>query len=181
MRYSFLILLILITSFDAPKLIKTKVADGITASIPADFKLMENADIAQRYPSVRAPLAAYTNFDRDVDFSVNVSATQWPDKNLEIARKFFKVGLSNLFDKVEIISEGIQEIHGKKFIYFEVESRMNGEKMSEGNKGPILKYSYLQYLVEKDRTLVFSFTCAARQKQDWQETAHAVMKSIKVK
>lgn len=153
----------------------------MTASIPENFKPMDEMDFTQRYPSVRAPLAAFTNEDREVDFSVNISATQWPDGDLTVASKFFRVGLTNLFDKVDFISEGIHEVHGKKFVYFEIESRMNGNKMNEGARAPILKYTYIQYLVEKERTLVFTFSCPSRVKQDWQDTAASMMKSVKIK
>jgi hypothetical protein len=181
MRYSLLIFLFVFVAFETPKLVKTKVADGITASIPVGFQPMDGMDFTQRYPSVRAPLAAYTNPEREIDFSINISATKWPDEDIVMASKFFKAGLINLFDKIEIVNEGVSEINGKKFIYFELESRMNGNKMNEGQRAPISKYTYIQYLVEKDRTLVFSFNCPARLKEDWQETARAVMKSIKIK
>jgi hypothetical protein len=167
--------------FDNPKLVKTKIGKDMTVSIPAGWRAMDGMDFTERYPSVRAPLAAFTNNERLVDFSVNISATQWPDADLEMASKFFKASLMNMFDKVEIISEGIRDIKGKKFIYFEFESRVNGNKANEGLTDPVLKYSYLQYLVEKNRTIVFSFNSPKRQREEWQETASAIMKSIRVK
>lgn len=182
MRYSLIIFLLIFSAFtEKPKLVKTKLTDGMTASIPGSFKPMDEMDFTQRYPSVRAPLAAFTNENRDVDFSVNISATQWPDGDLTVASKFFRVGLTNLFDKVDFISEGVHEVHGKKFIYFEIESRMNGTKMNEGQRSPISKYTYIQYLIQKDRTLVFTFSCPSRLRQDWQESASIIMKSIKIK
>ena len=163
------------------ELVKTKVNDRITVSLPADFFPMTPEDITQRMPSVRAPLGAYTNQDRVVDFSINVSATQWPDGNQEIAARFFKASLFNLYDRVTMISEGIHTIRKKKFIYFEFESRTNASQRVEGGSEPVLKYTYIQYLVEPDQTLVFSFNCPRPMRQDWQETAHAVMKSLRVK
>src|ERR1043165_10307233 len=163
------------------KLVKTKVNDQITVSLPPDFFPMTPEDIAQRLPSVRAPLGAYTNQDRIVDFSVNISATQWPDADVEIAPKFFKSGLYNLFDKVDMISEGIHEIHKKKFICFEFESRINPNKRVEGGSEPLLKYTRIQYLVEQGRTLVFTFSCPRSMRQDWEKVSDEVMKSIRVK
>jgi hypothetical protein len=168
-------------AFSIPKLVKTKIGKDMTVSIPAGWRPMDGMDFTERYPSVRAPLAAFTNNERLVDFSVNISATQWPDADLEIASKFFKASLMNMYDKVEIISEGVRDIKGKKFIYFEFESRVNGNKGNEGLTDPVLKYSYLQYLVEKNRTIVFSFNSPKRQREEWQETASAIMKSIRIK
>jgi hypothetical protein len=177
----FLLISVFLMSFDQPKLVKTKVADGITVSIPQGWRPMDAMDFTDRYPSVRAPIAAYTNEERLIDFSINISATRWPDTDLEIAKQFFKASISSMVDRVEMISEGVQEIHGKKYIYFEFESRINGNQAKEGLRDPVLRYSYLQYLLEPGRTLVISFNCPKRDRQEWQPVAHAMMKSIKIK
>jgi hypothetical protein len=178
---SFLLISLFFLSFDHPKLVKTKVADGITVSIPEGWRPMDGLDFTQRYPSVRAPLAAFTNDQRVVDFSVNISATQWPDADINIARQFFKSSVMNMFDRVEMIHEGNVELHGKRFIFFEFESRVNGSKTELGLNDPVARYTYLQYLVESKRTLVFSFNCPKREREQWESTAAAMMKSIRVK
>jgi hypothetical protein len=165
----------------SPTLVKTRVTEKITVSLPAGFYAMTPEDITQRMPSVRAPLGAYTNQDRVVDFSVNISATQWAPGDHEIAAKFFKASLYNLYDKIDLIDEGIQTIHRKKYIYFEFESRTNATRRMEGGSEPILKYTYIQYLLEPRQSLVFSFSCPRSLRQDWQEVAHEVMKTVKVK
>jgi hypothetical protein len=181
MNKLFLVLALLLVAFSPAKLVKTKVNKEITVSLPADFAPMTNEDIAQRYPSVRAPLGAYTNTDRVVDFSVNISATQWPDTNADMAKKFFKAGITNLYDRVEFIDEGSREIKKKKFVYFEFVSRVNGNKRQLGEQQSIQRYTYIQYLVEPKRTLVFTFACPKEMKEDWQQVAREVMKSVAVK
>ncbi|MFM8912930.1 MAG: hypothetical protein ACKOE6_08455 [Flammeovirgaceae bacterium] len=173
--------LLLLFGFAPPKLTKTKVAEGITVALPRSLSVMTPEDIVQRYPSVRSPLAAYTDVTRSADFSVNVSATQWPDGNVEMAKKFFKAGIANLYDRVDFISEGVQTIHKKTYVFFEFESRVNGNKMTLGEQAPVYRYTYIQYLVEKDKALVFSFNCPKDLRQEWQPTVHAMMKSVKVK
>ncbi|MBX2967268.1 MAG: hypothetical protein KF845_14075 [Cyclobacteriaceae bacterium] len=163
------------------KLVRTKVTPQISVLLPKDFRPMDDLDFGQRYPSVRKPIAAYTNPDRVVDFSINVSATQWPDANLEMAQKFFKAGLTNLFDNIEFASEGIHEVNGKRFIFFEFESRVRGNPMELSQREPVLNYTYIQYLVEPGSTLVFSFNCPRRIRHDWQETAGKMMTGIKIK
>jgi len=180
MKKILLVCSVLLLSFAPAKLIKTKVADGITVSLPSTLSPMTQDDIAQRYPSVRAPLGAYTNIDRDADFSVNISATQWLESDVELAAKFFKSGIYNLYDRVDIISEGIQTVNKKKFIFFEFESRVNGNKMKESERAPIYRYAFVQYHISKGRTLVFTFSCPKDRKPEWQETARAMMKTIKI-
>lgn len=177
----FLILLTIALPVDDPKLIKVKISKEITAMLPDDFVPMGDLDFTQRYPSVRKPIGAYTNPDHEVDFSVNISATSWPDTNLEMAQKFFKAGVMNMFDRVEIISEGIHEVNGKKLVYLEFESRIKGDQSTLGSSEPVLKYAYLEYLIEPSRTLVFSFNCPRRLRQEWEATAHKIMTSVKIK
>lgn len=163
------------------KLVKTKISSEITVSIPSELMAMTPDDIALRHPSVRKPIAAYSDIDRMIDFSIKTSATQWPDANIEMSRKFFKAGIYNLYHRVEMINEGIQEIHKKNYIYFEFDSRLNGDQRSLGDQDSILKYNYVLYLVEKNRTLVITFSCPDHLKEDWQETAMAVMMSLRIK
>lgn len=182
MKQLFLISVLALLAFDSPhKLIKTKVSDDITVLIPKGFRPMDDLDFSQRYPSVRKPIAAYTNELREVDFSINISATQWPDSDLEIAKHFFKSSIYNMFDRVEMIEEGIHEVEGKKYIYFEFESRIKGNKKELGQEEPVLGYTYIQYLIEPKRTLVFSFNCPQRIREEWQSTAYKMMKGVMVK
>lgn len=176
-------LLISLTSLIAikEKLVKTKVDKSITVGLPLGFMPIPDSELAQRYPSVRRPLAAYTNMDREADFSVNISATQWPDGNVEMASMFFKTSLYNLYDRVQMIDEGILEQFGKRFIFFEFESRVEGNRMSIGQQNAVRKYTYIYYLVEPGRTLVFTFNTEARFTQKWQPIARQVMESIRVK
>jgi len=176
--------MLVIAPFVSPaqhKLTKIKVNETLTVQVPKDWTAMDEMDVSQRYPSVRAPLAAYTNYERVADFMVNISATQWPDDNVEMAKEFFKSGLMNMFDKVEMIDEGIREISGKKFIFFEFESRVNGNRSQEELREPVLRYTYIQYLIQPGQALVFSFSCPRRIKDEWQATARAMMKGVKVK
>jgi len=181
MKYIVSAFVFLLFAFAPVSLVKTKVADGITVSLPQDFYPMTPEDMAQRFPSVRAPLGAYTNADRTVDFSANISATQWPDADIEVASKFFKASLLNLYDRVEMIEEGTHILKKKKYVYFEFESYIKGNKGKQGDEEPVMKYTCIQYLVQPRRTLVFSFSCPRNVREEWQETARAVMNSVRVR
>lgn len=174
--------LIGLCSFDSSvRLVRTKITDTMSVLLPREFRPMDGVDFLQRYPSVRKPIAGFTDVDRQIDFSVNTSASQWRVTDTEIAHKFFKSSLYNLFDNVDMIEEGIHEVHGKDFIFFEFESRVKGDKRDNATSDPVLNYTYIQFLLEPNRTLVFTFTCPRRKRMDWQETAHKIMTSIKVK
>jgi hypothetical protein len=178
----FLVLLVTLFSFDSPpRLVKTSVTKEISMLIPKDFRPMDDLDLTQRYPSVRRPLAGYTNDMRNVDISVNISATQWPDTDAQIAARFFKSSIMNMFDGVEMLSEGIHTVHGKQFIFYEFESRVRGDRANLEFRDPVMNYTYIQYYLGADKTLVFSFTCPKRLRPDWEVSAQKIMKSIRVK
>lgn len=168
-------------SFMPHRLVKTRVTSEISVGLPSELMPMTPEDIAQRYPSVRAPLGAYTNELRVVDFSVNTSATQWTEKDTELAQKFFKAGITNLYDRVDYLNEGVLLLNKKKFIFFEFNSRVNGDKRAQGSAEPVLKYHYVAYLVQNKRTLVFSFTCPRELQTEWQPTAREMFSSLRVR
>src|SRR5690606_36617649 len=117
-KVGFFIIIILFCSFDVPKLKRVKVTDNISVLLPKTWHPMDQLDLSERYPSVRAPIAAYTDINRQLDFSINISATQWPDADLEIAKQFFKASLHHMSDRVQIIHEGVHEVNGKQMIFF---------------------------------------------------------------
>lgn len=163
------------------KLVKTKATDEITVKIPASWRPMDAMDLMQRYPSVRAPLAAFTNEERTADLSINVSATQWPDANTGVAKDFFKAALYNTFDSLTLISEGIKEINGKEYISFEFISRLYGKAGEAGLQSSIAKYTLLHYYIGSGRTLVFSFNCPLRVMENWQPIAREMLESVRIK
>ncbi|MEQ8424164.1 MAG: hypothetical protein RIA63_05600, partial [Cyclobacteriaceae bacterium] len=87
MKYLGVIVFLFLTpDEEGHKLVKTKIAHDITVSIPKELLAMTPEDIALRHPSVRKPIAAFSDINRLIDFSIKTSATQWPDVNLEMTR-----------------------------------------------------------------------------------------------
>jgi hypothetical protein len=163
------------------KLVKTKISDYITASLPESFYPMNPQDIAQRYPSVRNPVGAYSNDERLVDFSVNESATRWRSTDIEIAKEFFKASIVNLYDRVDFINEEIKMINDMRFIVFEFDSRIAGDKYTLDKQDAVRTYTYMQYLLINGKTFVFSFNAPSRFKDKWTGTAADIMNSLKIK
>lgn len=168
-------------SFQQEKLVNTKIGDHIKVSLPESFYPMSESDLAQRYPSVRQPIGAFTNTSRLVDFSVKISATQWRESDVVMARDFFKASLINMYDRVNVIKEGIETINKRDFIVFEMDTRINGDRYKESMNDAVRQYVYIQYLIINGKTLVFTFTCPEQLKEKWQPVAQEVMQSVKVK
>lgn len=163
----------------ADKWTKTKVGENITVKLPPDFYEMTPSDLAQRYPSVRQPLGAWTNDQRLVDLSVKISATQWRYSDTPMAKEFFKASIINLYDQVEFQQDQIEEINGKNFIVFEFNSRIEGDQTLE-NRGALRTYNYVMYLIQEGQTYVFALQAPQRYEEQWKDVASTFMHSVKV-
>ena len=157
---------------------KTKILKGvITMKIPKDFYEMTPDDMVLRMPSIRNPIAAYSSEDRVTDFNIKQSATQWRKEDTEIAMRFFKASIYNLFDRVKMIEEGLKEINGESFVVFEFESYIAGDNGQPSER----KYNYLLYYLGLGKTIVFTFRCPEQQMDEYVEKVQTMVKSIKLK
>src|SRR5258708_8793531 len=99
--------LLSLLAFAPTKMVKIKVGDGITVTLPSTLAPITEEDIVVRYPSVRAPLGAYTNQNRDTDFSLYISATQWGQADIEIAPTFLNSEIYNILHPFTTIHPNI--------------------------------------------------------------------------
>ena len=166
---------------DNGKLVKTKITEDITVDIPVSFHEMSEQDINSKYLSYRKPLALYTSENKKADFGVNVSLTQWNSGDLELMKSFFKSSIANLYDKVEFIKEDIEEINKIKYAVFEIVSTVNPDENAVLSRGAIQKYSYLQYTIVNEKTILFNFSCPLNEKDYWTPMVKEMMHSIKIK
>jgi len=157
------------------KLVKTKITQDITVSIPENFSVMTPEDVNQRYKSYRKPIALFTD-------PRNFSFSKWAVGDLEILAKFYKSSLLNLYTEVEFINEGMRSINGKEYVHFEFISTISStEDNSMVIRNPIRKYTQLLYTVDKGRTIIFNFSCPAEQQLTWQLDASRIMASVNIK
>ena len=182
MKPLYLILLsIFFLSFSqGSKFTKTKVNDDITISLPEDFTLMSENDRNSKYVSSKAPIAVYTDFSRMVDLGINVAYSRWKQEDLEIMKSFYKSNIMGLYDEVQFINEEIREINGKEFAIFEFLSIVTDEEGSTIDQSSISKYIRIQYTIVNSKTVLFNFTCPARQKEKWAPVAHRILESVKI-
>ncbi len=178
-----LALLPLLLAMQVPKLKKTEVHDAITVSLPADFAPVTEQDMAAKYVSYRKPIALYTDPSRQVDFSVNMSLTQWQYFDLPLVKDFYKASLSTLYADINWIKEDIQEIKDVNFAIFEYVGTVADaeEENSIRQTKPMQVYTYIAYGLVNGKVVVFTFTAPASQRQQWAPVAAAMMESIRLK
>lgn len=171
----------LLASFDGVKLVKVKITPTVKVSIPASFAPMTDDDLAKKYVPYRKPTAMFTSPDRMVDFGFNQTETRWRQEDLPMLKDFYKSSISSMHTNVDFIKETIQTINKRDFLVFEFVSEVVDNDPNSLKKGSAVRqYSYIQYTVEGNKILVFNFTCPSQLKDKWQETAEAVMSSIKI-
>lgn len=178
--FSLIVSFILLSSFQQMKYVKTKLNDHITISLPEGFFLMSEADITTKFASATPPVAAYTDLSRTVDFGVNVAFSRWNPEDLEIMRSFYKSNIMGLYDEVNFIHEGVEDINGRDFAVFEFTARVLDEEGTSINQQAIGKYIRIQYAIVRSKTVLFNFTCPERQMQQWAPVAKEMMATVKI-
>lgn len=168
-----------LTAASKPK--KTILYKGIYATLPSDFTVMSDDDIAQKYPTYKKPLAMYTHKSNEADFGVNHTANRWVNKNLEVLRDMYKSTISSVFADVEWFNEGeIREINGRKYVLFEFISELRDERRPNEIATVAKKYTYIAYTVHDNRVLIFNFNGTASQKHVWTPVAESVINSLEI-
>ncbi|MEQ9442092.1 MAG: hypothetical protein RIG62_23835 [Cyclobacteriaceae bacterium] len=163
------------------KFVKVEVSEDISVSLPESFQAMTEDQMQRKFLSARPPLAAYTSPDQRADFGVNVSNTRWQVSDLPILKDFYRSSLLELYDEVSFIEEGIHSVNNAEMVFFEFTSIVKADENAAVPKPPVHQYTYVQYTIHEDQALVFTFSCPARQKNQWQPTAQKIMNSVKMK
>ncbi|MEO9804310.1 MAG: hypothetical protein ABJF04_13720 [Reichenbachiella sp.] len=173
-----LFLSLIFSNIPGDNLTKVNVTDEITMMMPDDFRLMTDDEVASRYFTTKRPLAIYTDQGIIVDLGINKSVTTWSAEDLEIMVSFQKSNIYNFYDEIEMISEGIKEINGRKAAYFEFVSTVKPEKQSFRSQSSVKKYTYIQYMIVGENSWVFNFSSPVQLQNEWQPRLSDIMNSI---
>ncbi len=160
------------------KMVKKQVDKNVSLSLPEEFEIMSDNDIAKKYPAYRKPVATFTNSDRMIDFGFNVSNNRWGN-NTALLKTFYKATIMQIYDKVDWIQDTIVTHKKRNFIAFEFVSE-NIAKETDRQLPPISYYHYVLYTIVKNEVYIFNYTVPIRQKDKWQPVGHLIMNSIKI-
>jgi hypothetical protein len=136
--------------------------------------------IASRYPAQRKPIAAYTGYNGQVDLVVTEKPSTFSKKDLPLLQKFYKPAILSMYSEVEFIREEVSTINGREFLIFEFVSAVKDDEKKKNKLAPIRKYTIVQYTIENDKLLIFTFNCPVALKPEWQVTANKMMRSVKI-
>lgn len=159
-------------------LTKVEVTEEISMMIPTDFRLMTDDEVASHFFTTKRPVAIYTDPSVIIELGVNRSATEWIADDLEIMVSFQKSNIYNFYDEIEMISQGIKEVDGRKAAYFEFISTVKPDGQSIRAQSAVKKYTYIQYMIVGDHSWVFNFTSPVQLQPKWQPQLADIMDSI---
>lgn len=159
---------------------KMEILKAITIEIPAEFNLMTDDEIAQKYPSYRKPLAVYSNAKKTVDIGVNYSINKWNNKNLTILKDMYKSTISSVFTSVDFIQEGnIKKINNRDFIVFEFVSMLS-EENSLQKGASIQTYSYIAYTLYEKKIIIINFNAPGLEKNNFASVFEKVLNTVTI-
>ncbi len=172
----------LLLAFQVPvQLKKTKISDHISVNLPENFRQVGEQELSEKYVSTRPPIALYTSQDGLVDFSVNLSATQWQHFDLPLVKDFYKASLSTLYSELKMIKEEVVEVNKHQMAIFEFIGTVAGEETAVRRTNAISKYTYIAYALVNGKVVVCTLTAPAKLQQSWAPVAEEMMNTIRIK
>ena len=157
---------------------KTKLSEGVSASVPKEFRPMSDGEMKLKFPNFHKPVIMMTSEDEVANFGYNISFNQW-GRNLKLLKEFMKSNNSYYFKDIQYLQDTITALDGRNFIVLEFVS-FTQNKETDVELAPIRTYSYMMYTVEDNRILVFNYTCPARYMDKWQQAAPKIMASLHI-
>ncbi len=180
-KFVYLLSIFILVTSQQFKLVKTRISENITARLPSDFYLLPPDELQGKSISYRMPIAYYTNAEKEVDFSVNNSASKWQERDLALLRDLYRSNIQNLFDDVKFLKERIENLNNREFIVFEFYGTVLPDESLFRQDNPERKYYYIQYTIKGSQIYIFTFSAPMQLKEKWAEAASAIMQSIQLK
>jgi hypothetical protein len=188
--WTFIVLLPSFLTAQTAKLVKTKINETLTVSIPADFTMMAENVYTKKYGAYRPPIAIYTSPNGYADFGINESINRslkafnksdFKEEDLTMLKSMYKSSVMAMHSEVSFTQDKIETINGRKFLVLEFVGVVRDEDkaITIGNSEK-KHYNYLMYSVEEGKVLIFNFNCPANMRSQWQATAKDIMQSIKI-
>ncbi len=151
-----------------------QLTDRITMKVPGELRNV--APTMQRNTS--PTLAMFVSRDGETELALNKSQLRWSSSDIQLLQQFYKANILNLYDQVNMIDEGIREISGRQFIYFEYTAEIHSRPNAFKRQTRQSSYNFIQYTVDNDGVLIFRFNCKINRQPYWQDVIRKSMKSI---
>ncbi len=161
---------------------REKIGDNILLKLPKAFKPMSEEAVMDKYESYRRPSAVYTHtVQQGVDFTVNISASQWMDGDHDLMKEFYKSSLYSFMDSVVFLKDEIVTINEQDFAVLAFVSSIKAQENAIRRQPAVRQFGYYFYTLFDKKTYVFGLNAPPKDNEQWIQTAEDILKSIKMK
>jgi hypothetical protein len=177
------------------KLKKVKIGN-VSLEVPATFEKLDQQTSQGEYSGKSAPIGVYRS-PRDksaisiyhtadsvraktIKYQKQKGATLDFDRDLQMEYAFKKSSFSGKFKEINFIQDGVKNVNGKDFIYFEFDGTIEATDRL-GRKSLTKVYNYMLYTYVKENIYSINFICKGDLKEEYQATIQQVMQTVKVK
>lgn len=164
------------------KLTQKRVHPQVSMGIPADFREMNEDEIASKYRTLQQSLGLFTEQYGAADLGITlktIDETSWGQADLPILEQFYRASILENYGNVDFLQAGRRMVDDQEVVFFEFIGRVSSNE-AYGNRVSG-RYHFIQYILLNGDIMVVNFNCPARLRTKWQETARAIMDSIRIK
>ena len=195
-KYIGVALIVVLSAFTLTMKLKKVKAGNVSLQVPEAFEEVDEQTRSGEYSGKSAPIAVYRS-PRDksaitiyhtadsvraktIKYQKQKGATLKFDRDLQMEYAFKKSSFSGKFKEINFIQDGIANVNGKDFIYFEFDGVIEATDRL-GRQSLTKVYNYMLYTYVKENIYSINFICKGDLKEDYQKTIQKVMQTVKVK
>ncbi len=139
--------------------------------VPSVLAEMNQAQWTLKYGTSSRPELALSDPGFEVSLNAQYTSHQRTEDQLQEYKDFRIASLKKTRTDVQILNEGIIEIHGKKVGFFTFNTQAIGSEI----------YNYYFFTVVDGKVLLFHFNCKESLRNDWEKTSKEIANSLVVK
>lgn len=152
------------------ELIKKRVlSERVEILIPKGFEVMSEQQMEFNYAKAQSrPSVIFTN-SKEASLAFNYTDNAADQDMIEMYAATFYKTYTKQFKDAKWFENGVKEINGRKVGYMELMKPELGHEV----------YTLIFFTDVEDKLLMCTFTCADRQKPEWEAVAKQIMASVR--
>jgi hypothetical protein len=136
---------------------------------PNDLKPMSDQMWTLKYQNRARPVLVLSDEDGEVNLIADMTRQPAAENQLASFKDFQIHQLKSKRPDLELLSDGVKTIHGKKVGYIKFLTRAIDQKV----------FNYYFFTLVGGRSLLFTFNCIEKLQKKWEGTADQIVASLK--
>jgi hypothetical protein len=136
---------------------------------PGELKPMSAQMWASKYQTRTKPVLVLSDEDGEVNLIADMTQQPAAESQLAVFKDFQIQQLKSRRPDLEILSDGVKTINGKKVGYFKFVTQAVDQKV----------FNYYFFTLVNGKILLFTFNCIEKLQKEWESTADQIVASLK--